>query len=156
RPLLSFTPSAICISHWPSNTLCLPRLSVEFELEQISHLLSPCDEGDSQQYVEGGVAVVSRIDVTAMDDSTSEVQPHRVAEAFARNVQDAWRVGKQGCDNGFVLALSRDDRMFALSLGHGLEDLLPEAKRTAVLASMVPHLQEGNFDNAILSALRMI
>lgn len=38
------------------------------------------------------------------------------AESFARDVQDSWGVGKEACDNGFVLVASREDRSFAISV----------------------------------------
>lgn len=92
-------------------------------------------EGDEQQQqqqqlggIEGGVAVVSRMLASPLGGAGGAgINVRRkgsgvggdeeiTAEGFARGVQDSWRVGKRGCDNGFVLVASRDDRSFAISV----------------------------------------
>ncbi|CAB1098122.1 unnamed protein product [Ectocarpus sp. CCAP 1310/34] len=78
------------------------------------------------------------------------------AEGFARGVQDGWRVGKRGCDNGFVLVASREDRSFAISVGKGLERYLPPRDRNAALNAMKPLLREGDWDGAVLLGLEEI
>ncbi|CBJ26093.1 conserved unknown protein [Ectocarpus siliculosus] len=78
------------------------------------------------------------------------------AEGFARGVQDSWRVGKRGCDNGFVLVASREDRSFAISVGKGLERYLPPRDRNAALNAMKPLLREGDWDGAVVLALEEI
>lgn len=104
---------------------------METRLEAILTLESPCGgEGGSKQHVEGGVAVVSRMLPSSSSNSfgkrkrkgngggggggggTEAVSP----EQFARGVQDSWRIGKKGCDNGFLLVASREDRSFAISV----------------------------------------
>lgn len=47
------------------------------------------------------------------------------AEQFARGVQDSWRVGKRGCDNGFLLVASREDRSFAIAVVRNQRFLSP-------------------------------
>ncbi|CAM9494226.1 unnamed protein product, partial [Ectocarpus fasciculatus] len=150
----------------------------EEELEKISSLQTPCGlkkavEGDEQQQqqlgdIEGGVAVVSRMLASPPGGvggvgingirkgggvgGGEEVTP----EGFARGVQDSWRVGKRGCDNGFVLVASREDRSFAISVGKGLERYLPPRDRNAALNAMKPLLREGDWDGAVLLALEEI
>ena len=98
----------------------------------MSGLRSPCgDEGDVPQGVEGGVAVVSRIlasegngvnkkprgILSVLERTRSELEGGGVsADWFARGVHDSWRIGKHGCDNGFLLVASQADRTFAISV----------------------------------------
>ncbi|CAN0418312.1 unnamed protein product [Ascophyllum nodosum] len=135
----------------------------------MSGLRSPCgDEGDVPQGVEGGVAVVSRIlasegngvnkkprgILSVLERTRSELEGGGVsADWFARGVHDSWRIGKHGCDNGFLLVASQADRTFAISVGKGLEPFLTSKDRNAALNAMKPLLREGDWDAAILKAL---
>ncbi|CAM9643800.1 unnamed protein product [Ectocarpus sp. 8 AP-2014] len=122
--------------------------------------------------IEGGVAVVSRmlasppgggaggggvgINILRKGGGVVGGDEEVTAEGFARGVQDSWRVGKRGCDNGFVLVASREDRSFATSVGKGLERYLPPRDRNAALNAMKPLLREGDWDGAVLLALEEI
>lgn len=67
--------------------------------------------------IEGGVAVIRRMLPSSDEASSPGGRPQQPsAEEFARQVQDRWRVGKQGCENGFLLFASKEDRQFALSV----------------------------------------
>lgn len=85
------------------------------QLEAISRLLSPCGDGVPQG-IEGAVAVISRM----LPSSGATSGPHHrlqlTVEDFAQHVHDDWRVGKQQCDNGFLLFASKEDRQFAISM----------------------------------------
>ena len=99
---------------------------VETRLEDILTLQSPCggEEDGLKQHIEGGVAVVSRMLPSSSSSSFGKRGGGGVgggaeavsAEQFARGVQDSWRIGKKGCDNGFLLVASREDRSFAISV----------------------------------------
>lgn len=126
--------------------LVVPIVRVDEQLEEISRLDSPCRQQDEDgqastipQGIEGGVAIVSRLrpsqglenqgssrrggdhangaGLKSAKKKLSELGGGAtIAEGFARGVHDSWRVGKKGCDNGFVLVASREDRSFAISV----------------------------------------
>lgn len=121
-PLLSV--SSCPVHHTASSTL----VRVETRLEDILTLRSPCggQEDYAEQHIEGGVAVVSRMlpslspaaagGMSGFVNRGGAGSEAVTAEQFARGVQDSWRVGKKGCDNGFLLVASREDRSFAIAV----------------------------------------
>lgn len=92
---------------------------VDHELGGISKLESPCGGRNSSQRIEGGVAMISRMlpypGAPVSGAGGGGGFPVEV-EAFAQGVQDAWRIGKRGCNNGFLLFASKEDRNFAISV----------------------------------------
>lgn len=57
------------------------------------------------------------------------------AEEFARGVHDTWRIGKHGCDNGFLLVVSRVERTFAISVVSRRHGPVPKASDYRILTS---------------------
>lgn len=90
-------------------------------MESIARLQTAC--GDTTHNIEGGVAVVSQMRPAIDSRHTGSAKAMRpklhdssTAESFARGVMDSWRVGKRGCDNGFLLFVSKEDRSFAIAV----------------------------------------
>ena len=48
-------------------------------------------------------------------------------EDFSIRVAEAWKIGKQGFDNGAILLIARDDRKLRIEVGYGLEGVMPDA-----------------------------
>lgn len=132
---------------------------VDHELGGISKLESPCGGRNSSQRIEGGVAMISRMlpypGAPVSGAGGGGGFPVEV-EAFAQGVQDAWRIGKRGCNNGFLLFASKEDRNFAISVGSGLEPYLTPKDRKATLSLMKPLLRKGDWDTAVLVAVQEI
>ncbi len=62
----------------------------------------------------------------------------------------AWRVGRQGVDDGVVLFLFTDDRRVRLEVGYGLEGPLPDAAASQVVRDVIaPRLRSGDVDGAV-------
>ncbi|NUQ78368.1 MAG: TPM domain-containing protein, partial [Polyangiaceae bacterium] len=48
-------------------------------------------------------------------------------EAYGIRVADAWKIGRQGVDDGVIVLVARDDRALRIEVGRGLEGALPDA-----------------------------
>ena len=48
-------------------------------------------------------------------------------DEFATRVFEAWKIGRQGKDDGVLVLVLKDDRRIAVEVGYGLEDRVPDA-----------------------------
>jgi TPM domain len=80
---------------------------------------------------------------------TPGTDPNEQASAFAEH-------GHAGCSNGLMLFLSLEGRAFGLSVGDGLDNILTQQRRQAVLDSMKPALRAGDTAGGIEAALQKV
>jgi TPM domain len=127
----------------------LVHCRVEVQLDRLTAAFeSPC--GNTHEPVEAGVALVQRM---ALQKGTT---PNDQASNFAEHLHNAWGIGHPGCSNGLLLLLSLEDRAFAFSVGEGLDSILTQQRRQAVLDSMKPALRAGDTAGGIEAALRKV
>ena len=74
-------------------------------------------------------------------------------EIFVNDLATRWGIGDQQ-DRGILLFLAIEDRRSRIEVGYGLEPILTDARSGDILRAMTPHLQSGNYDNAV--ALGMV
>jgi len=78
--------------------------------------------------------------------SAGELSP----EDFADQAFQAWRVGRQGIDDGLVLFVFANDKKLRFEVGYGLEASLPDALAGEILSqAIVPRLRAGDNDGGI-------
>ncbi len=66
---------------------------------------------------------------------------------------ERWGIGRQGKDNGVLIALFLDDRKLRIEVGYGLEGAIPDAFANRVIQeTMVPRLKDGEVYYAIFAA----
>ena len=53
-------------------------------------------------------------------------QPEAV-EQYAVRVQETWRLGRKGIDDGVLMVVAKDDRRLWIDVGYGLEGAVPDA-----------------------------
>ena len=53
-------------------------------------------------------------------------QPEEI-EQFGIRVEDAWKLGRKGVDDGVYLIVAKNDRRVRIEVGYGLEGALPDA-----------------------------
>jgi uncharacterized protein len=71
-------------------------------------------------------------------------------DEFAVKAFQAWKVGRQGKDDGAVLFLFPKDKKLRIEVGYGLEGQLPDALASRIIREViVPRLQAGDPDGAI-------
>jgi uncharacterized protein len=80
-------------------------------------------------------------------DSTTGGAP---IEDWAVRAFQAWRVGRQGIDDGVVLFLFTADRRVRIEVGYGLEDRVPDAVASRLINErIVPRLRAGDGEGAV-------
>jgi uncharacterized protein len=72
-------------------------------------------------------------------------QPETV-EQYAVRVQEAWRLGRKGIDDGVLLLVAKDDRRLKIEVGYGLEGVLPDAIAKRIIEQdITPRFKQGDF-----------
>ena len=76
-------------------------------------------------------------------------QPETV-EMYALRVAEAWKLGRQGVDDGALVLVAKDDRKARIEVGYGLEGVLSDivAKRI-IRETMAPAFKAGDFAGGI-------
>lgn len=75
-------------------------------------------------------------------------------ELFAVDAFKAWRVGRQGLDDGLVLFIFERDHRMRLEVGYGLEGVVTDAQSARILTDVLaPKLRAQDADGAVVSAV---
>lgn len=83
-------------------------------------------------------------------------QPEAI-EQFSIRVVEAWRLGRQGTDDGVLLLVAKDDRAVRIEVAYGLEGVLPDALAGRIVEQViVPRFRNGQFYDGINEALDRI
>ena len=76
-------------------------------------------------------------------------QPEEI-EQFGIRVEDAWKLGRKGVDDGAILIVAKNDRRVRIEVGYGLEGALPDAIANRIIAETItPHFKLGDFDGGV-------
>ena len=71
-------------------------------------------------------------------------------QMFAVRVQESWKLGRKGIDDGVLLAIAKDDRELHIEVGYGLEGVLPDAIAKRIIdEDIVPRFKQGDFYGGI-------
>ena len=84
-------------------------------------------------------------------------QPEAV-EQYAVRVEEAWKLGRKGIDDGVLLLIAKDDRKLRIEVGYGLEGALNDATAKRIIADEItPRFKQGDFYGGINAGVeRMI
>jgi uncharacterized protein len=67
-------------------------------------------------------------------------------EQFSLRVAEAWKLGRQGVDDGVLLLVAREDRTLRIEVGYGLEGALPDALAKRIISeTIVPRFKQGQY-----------
>lgn len=73
---------------------------------------------------------------------------------FALDLFHTWGVGKDGSNNGLLLFVATEKRVYRFITGYGMESVLPDALLKRVGEQLlVPHFRAGEYDAGILAAM---
>ncbi|MBB1088481.1 TPM domain-containing protein [Lysobacter sp. SG-8] len=76
-------------------------------------------------------------------------QPEDIAQ-YAVRAFDAWRLGREGVDDGVLLVVAKDDRRVRIEVGYGLEGAIPDATAHRVIQEyLVPKFRQGDYAGGI-------
>jgi uncharacterized protein len=80
-------------------------------------------------------------------------QPETI-EQYALRVAEAWKIGRQGVDDGALLVVALDDRKLRIEVGYGLEGALPDASANRIIdEDIVPAFRRGDFYGGIATGV---
>jgi uncharacterized protein len=83
-------------------------------------------------------------------------QPETI-EQYSIRVAEAWKLGRQGVDDGVLLVVAKDDRAVRIEVGYGLEGVLPDVLANRITDQViVPRFRSGDFQGGISAALDRI
>jgi uncharacterized protein len=76
-------------------------------------------------------------------------QPEDI-EQFGIRVEDAWKLGRKGVDDGAYLIVAKDDRRVRIEVGYGLEGALTDATANRIIdETITPRFRAGDFDGGV-------
>jgi uncharacterized protein len=76
-------------------------------------------------------------------------QPEDI-EQYGIRVEDAWKLGRKGVDDGAILLVAKNDHRVRIEVGRGLEGALPDAIAGRIIAETItPHFKLGDYDGGV-------
>jgi uncharacterized protein len=76
-------------------------------------------------------------------------QPEEI-EQYAIRVAEAWKLGREGVDDGALLLVAVQDRRVRIEVGYGLEGVLPDATANRIIDEViVPAFRGGDYYGGI-------
>lgn len=78
-------------------------------------------------------------------------------EAFGIRLAEAWKIGRQGVDDGVIVIVAKDDRAVRIEVGYGLEGAIPDAVAKRIIEeTIVPHFRAGDFFGGLDAAIEAL
>jgi uncharacterized protein len=78
-------------------------------------------------------------------------------EQYAVRVEETWKLGRKGIDDGVLLVVAKDDRRLRIEVGYGLEGVLPDAIAKRIIdEDIVPRFKQGDFYGGIRAGVERI
>jgi uncharacterized membrane protein YgcG len=83
-------------------------------------------------------------------------EPENIAQ-FTMRVCADWKLGRDGVGDGVVMTIDKESKQFYITVGHGLDKVLDNAKLQQILnETIVPNLMIGEFNAGIVGAMDAI
>ncbi len=71
-------------------------------------------------------------------------------EQFGIRVEDAWKLGRKGVDDGAYLIIAKNDKRVRIEVGYGLEGVLSDAVSSRIVdETITPRFKVGDFDGGV-------
>lgn len=78
-------------------------------------------------------------------------------EAYGIRIAEAWKIGRQGVDDGVIVLVARNDRALRIEVGRGLEGALPDAVAKRIIEeTMLPRFRSGDYFGGLQDGVRRI
>lgn len=83
-------------------------------------------------------------------------QPETI-EQYAVRVEEKWKLGRKGVDDGVLLVIAKEDRKLRIEVGYGLEGVLPDAVAKRIIADdIAPRFKQGDFYGGVTAGVERI
>ena len=106
----------------------------------------------------GGAVARIESKLTALEDKKGSqiavlivpsTEPEEI-EQFSIRVEDAWKLGRKGVDDGAYLIVAKNDRKVRIEVGRGLEGALTDATSNRIIEETItPHFKANDFDGGV-------
>jgi uncharacterized protein len=112
-------------------------------------------------------AVVARIEAKLADLEAKKgsqvavlivptTQPEEI-EQYGIRVEDTWKLGRKGVDDGVYLIVAKNDRRVRIEVSYGLEGALPDAVANRIITETItPHFKLGDYDGGVEAGVNQI
>ncbi|ODS35844.1 hypothetical protein BEH94_05680 [Candidatus Altiarchaeales archaeon WOR_SM1_SCG] len=78
-------------------------------------------------------------------------------EQYAVELFEKWGIGKKDRDNGLLILLAKEERVYRVEVGYGLEHVILDAHKGDIgVKIMEPHFKKGEFGEGIYDAVAAI
>lgn len=78
-------------------------------------------------------------------------------ETYARRVFDAWKLGREGVDDGILFLVAKDDRRLRIEVGYGLEGAVPDLLAGRIIREQVtPRFKEGDYAGGVVAGVESL
>ena len=83
-------------------------------------------------------------------------QPETV-DQYAVRVEETWKLGRKGIDDGVLLVIAKNDRKLRIEVGYGLEGVLNDATAKRIIEEEItPRFKQGDYYNGITAGVGRI
>jgi uncharacterized protein len=83
-------------------------------------------------------------------------QPEEI-EQYGIRVEDTWKLGRKGVDDGAYLIVAKNDRRVRIEVSYGLEGALSDAVTNRIVAETItPHFKNGDYDGGVEAGVNQI
>ena len=80
-------------------------------------------------------------------------QPEAI-EQFSMRVAEAWKLGREGIDDGILLLVALDDRKLRIEVGYGLEGAVPDAIANRIIDEDIsPQFRRGDYYGGVTTGV---
>ena len=146
---LQATPAQIQRVRWVPN----PRRTDGSWVADPSHHLAPATVATLNQEIGALERETSAEIAVVVVDSTSGLTPFD----FALTIHRVWGVGKSGKDNGIVFLWAHTQRAIFISVGPGLQGVLPDRRTGRIRDEQIlPAFRRQAFDEGVLAGVRTL
>lgn len=78
-------------------------------------------------------------------------------ESYARRVFDAWKLGREGVDDGVLLLIAKDDRRLRIEVGYGLEGTVPDLLAGRIIREQItPRFRSNDYAGGVVAGVESL
>ena len=116
---------------------------------RVTDLTATLDDAQRQSLEQALAAFEARKGAQLAVLIVPSTQPETI-EQYAVRVQERWKLGRKGVDDGVLLVVAKDDRRLRIEVGYGLEGIIPDAVAKRVIEEdIAPRFRQGDFHGGI-------
>jgi uncharacterized protein len=119
-------------------------------VNDFAHVLDP----STRTTLEGRLAEYDRTTGNEIAIATFAKLGGAPIEEFAVRLEEAWKVGKRGKDNGVLLLVAAQEHQIRIEVGYGLEGKITDADAGRIIREiMAPAFRQGRYGDGITGAV---